>query len=262
MSATSKDQLSSDIHPQVLSPTLDKTDDAAKTTELAVDDKIRRARDDFSRQSGMPLREGLGVYRSAVWWSALMTLTVVMEAYDYGLMGNLYGFPSFAQKFGQRLPSGMYNIRCVFRCLRRSELMNSAADQSILKQITKAGQLIGLFFTGWLVDRFGYKWTMLGSLLLLVPVVAYQYFAPNIGALIGAQFLLGVPLAPFLTLSNVSSSPHRRDGSDTAGLRCRSRTFVPSALSHLGNLACVDCWRIHLRWCPARSAEQRHHRLV
>lgn len=80
----------------------------------------------------------------------------------------------------------------------------SAASQSVLKQITKAGQLVGLGATGWIVDRIGYKWTMLGALVGIVPIVFMQFFAPNKEVLIAAQFLIGIPLAPFLTLSNVS----------------------------------------------------------
>jgi SP family general alpha glucoside:H+ symporter-like MFS transporter len=83
-------------------------------------------------------------------------------------------------------------------------LIFSAASQSILKQITKAGQLVGLGATGWVVDRIGYKWTMLGALVGIVPIVFMQFFAPNKEVLIAAQFLIGIPLAPFLTLSNVS----------------------------------------------------------
>jgi SP family general alpha glucoside:H+ symporter-like MFS transporter len=75
-----------------------------------------------------------------------------------------------------------------------------------LKQITKAGQLVGLAATGWIVDRVGYKWTMLGALVGIVPIVFMQFFAPNKEVLIAAQFLIGIPLAPFLTLSNVSDN--------------------------------------------------------
>lgn len=78
--------------------------------------------------------------------------------------------------------------------------------QSILKQITKAGQLVGLFFTGTMVDKLGYKWTMLLSLAALAPVILMQFLARNIQTMIAAQFLIGVPLAPFLTLSNVSAA--------------------------------------------------------
>lgn len=89
----------------------EKSGDVKATAVDEQHDKIRKAREDFGRQAAMSVREGLRTYRWAVIWSALMTLTVVMESYDYGLMGSLYGFPDFAEKFGDRLANGKYNVR-------------------------------------------------------------------------------------------------------------------------------------------------------
>jgi SP family general alpha glucoside:H+ symporter-like MFS transporter len=90
-----------------------------------LNDRIERAQEDAKRQAEMPVKEALHKYRGAVLWSALMTLTIVMEgehsdmhwfglmflsAYDYGLIGNLFGFPQFVRKFGTQLPNGKYNI--------------------------------------------------------------------------------------------------------------------------------------------------------
>lgn len=77
-----------------------------------ITEAIWRARDAAEKQKHMSVREGLRKYKWAVIWSSLMTLTQVMESYDYGLMGNLYGFPSFSKRYGELLPSGKYNIRC------------------------------------------------------------------------------------------------------------------------------------------------------
>ncbi|ORY35759.1 general substrate transporter [Naematelia encephala] len=153
------------------------------------DERIQAAQEDARRQASMSVRDGLRKYRSAAMWAFLMSLTYFMESYDYGLMGSLFGFPAFAKKYGTRTAKGTYNV--------------SATQQTVLKQITKCGQLIGLYFAGSLNDRFGYKWTMLGSLALIVPIVFMQFFAPSAGVLIAAQFLIGIPLAPFLTLANV-----------------------------------------------------------
>jgi hypothetical protein len=34
-----------------------------------------------------------------------------MESYDYGLIGSLFGFPAFSERFGEQLPNGNYNVR-------------------------------------------------------------------------------------------------------------------------------------------------------
>jgi hypothetical protein len=44
-----------------------------------LNDRIERAQEDAKRQAEMPVREALSKYRGAVLWSALMTLTIVME---------------------------------------------------------------------------------------------------------------------------------------------------------------------------------------
>ena len=106
--------------PKMSSPKVDSTiPDTEKvdtdTTVLPYDsdnlnDRIERAQEDARRQAEMPVKVALHKYRGAVLWSALMTLTIVMEAYDYGLIGNLFGFPQFVRKFGTQLPNGKYNI--------------------------------------------------------------------------------------------------------------------------------------------------------
>ena len=83
-------------------------------------------------------------------------------------------------------------------------LICSAGQQSLLKQITKVGQLIGLAISGFAVDKIGYRWTMLVSLAFMAPIIAMQFFAPNLNVMIGAQLLIGIPLGPLTTLSNVT----------------------------------------------------------
>jgi hypothetical protein len=45
---------------------------------------------------------------------------------------------------------------------------------------------------------------MLISLAFMAPIIAMQFLAPNLNVMIGAQLLIGIPLGPFTTLSNVS----------------------------------------------------------
>lgn len=54
---------------------------------------------------------------------------------DADQMGNFFGLPAFQAKYGDEVSPGRYNV--------------SAGMQTSLKQVTKAGQIIGL-----LVGRF------------------------------------------------------------------------------------------------------------
>ncbi|ORY28196.1 putative MFS maltose permease [Naematelia encephala] len=156
------------------------------------EDRISRAKVDAALQENMSIKAALKKYPQAVIWSVLMTSATLMESYDYGLMGNFFGLPAFQKKYGDELPSGKFNV--------------SAPTQTELKQVTKAGQIVGLLLAGYLCDRIGYRWTQTLALALIVPIILLQFMAPNVGALIAAQTLIGIPLGAFLTLSNVYAS--------------------------------------------------------
>ncbi|GKT89396.1 MFS alpha-glucoside transporter [Colletotrichum tofieldiae] len=74
-------------------------------------------------------------YPKAVGFSMVLSLCIVMEAYDTSLIGNFYGLPQFRKRFGSGLHNG-----------------------------TQAGQMIGLFLCGLIAERYGYKKTFLGAL--------------------------------------------------------------------------------------------------
>jgi hypothetical protein len=70
--------------PKVDSPIPDTEKVDAEVTVLGfgnddLSDRIERAQEDAKRQAEMPVKEALHKYRGAVLWSALMTLTIVME---------------------------------------------------------------------------------------------------------------------------------------------------------------------------------------
>lgn len=46
------------------------------------------------------LKQALRENWKACLWSMAISLTIVMEGYDYSLISNFFGYPSFAQKFG------------------------------------------------------------------------------------------------------------------------------------------------------------------
>jgi len=70
--------------PKADSPIPDTEKIDAEVTVLGfggddLNDRIERAQEDAKRQAEMPVKEALHKYRGAVLWSALMTLTIVME---------------------------------------------------------------------------------------------------------------------------------------------------------------------------------------
>lgn len=61
-----------------------------------------------------------------------------------------------------------------------------------------AGEIIGLLLNGLFSDWFGYRWVMIGCLLLMMAFIALQFCAKDIYMYLGAEVLLGVPVrSPF-----------------------------------------------------------------
>jgi hypothetical protein len=48
----------------------------------------------------MPLWQGIKTYRKAVFWSVIVSSSIIMEGYDTTLIGSFYGYPAFREKFG------------------------------------------------------------------------------------------------------------------------------------------------------------------
>lgn len=64
-----------------------------------------------------------------------------MESYDTMLVTTFFSYPTFVQKFGDRLPNGTYSI--------------PANWQTALGLASTLGIIIGIFANGFLLDRFG-----------------------------------------------------------------------------------------------------------
>lgn len=56
---------------------------------------------------------------------------------------------------------------------------------------SNVGQMIGLFFSGYISERFGFRKTMIGALLMVPCLIFIQFFAPSLGVFETGQILLG-----------------------------------------------------------------------
>jgi MFS family permease len=54
------------------------------------------------------------------------------------------------------------------------------------------GELIGLLINGWVSERFGYRWTVIGCLVLVIAWTAIFFTAQNVVALLVAEILCGI----------------------------------------------------------------------
>lgn len=145
------------------------------------DDKatVFEAKQATDKEHSMTLLKAIKLYPKAIGWSVLLSTTIIMEGYDLALLGNLYASPVFNRKFGEFDPeSGKYVV--------------SAAWQSGLSNGARAGEILGLILAGWASDRFGYKMTTIGSLVLMIAFIFVLFFAPNVKVLVVGEVLCGM----------------------------------------------------------------------
>ena len=139
-------------------------------------------------EKNMSILDSFRIYPKATGWSILLSTALVMEGYDTILLSNLFGFPSFTSKFGTYdAPSATYQIQ--------------PSWQAALACGANVGEILGLFATGLVADRFGYRYTLIGALILVVAFIFLLFFAQNLQTLLAGEILCGIPWGVFQTLT-------------------------------------------------------------
>ena len=137
----------------------------------------------------MNLHNGLRTYPKAIFWSIAFSATIIMEGYDQVLTGQFYALPQFKQKFGELQPDSTWEI--------------PAAWQAGLSSGVLVGSMIGIWITGIVAVRIGYRRTMMTALCMTIGVIFVYSFAENIQTLMIASVLMGIPFGAYETLVSI-----------------------------------------------------------
>lgn len=151
----------------------------------------------------MGVWQAIKTYPKATAFSFMLSLSLVMEGYgeeilrhliahadvatDTSLLGSFFGYPTFQEKFGNRLSDGTYQL--------------TASWQSGLQAAVQVGEILGLWFAGIMAQRYGYKKTLLGALVFMIAVIFMMFFAQNLAMLFCGYLLCGLPWGAFQTLT-------------------------------------------------------------
>ncbi len=135
-------------------------------------------------ERSMTIRQAIRMYPKATAFSLILSLTLVMEGYDTSLLGGFFGYPSFQKKFGNQVGSDPNSYQL------------SAEWQSGLQNGVQVGEIIGLWIAGWLAERYGYKMTLLGALIMMIGVIFIMFFAQNIAMLFVGEIRCGLVRHP------------------------------------------------------------------
>jgi MFS transporter, SP family, general alpha glucoside:H+ symporter len=150
-------------------------------------DVIRNAKQASEKEHEMTLLQGIRLYPKAIAWSVLISTCIIMEGYDIALVNNFYANSQFNRKYGVQLPDGDWQV--------------PASWQSGLSNGAVVGEIIGLMLNGWISERFGYRLTVIGCLVLLTGFIAIYFTAQSVAHLLVAAILCGIPWGVFQTLT-------------------------------------------------------------
>ena len=137
--------------------------------------------------------EAVKRYPKAVAWSAIVSLCIIMDGYDTALLGSLFGFPAFVQRYGYQVgQTDQYTL--------------TAQWQVALGMASNIGNVVGIAINGSLTERFGHKKVLHVALLALTGLIFIQFFAPNVQTLFAGQLLCGIPWGIFTTMGPAFAS--------------------------------------------------------
>ena len=100
----------------------------------------------------------LKVFKKASFWSFIASLSIVMEGYDTALTGGMWGMPAFRRYFGDYLPD-------------KEEWQVSASWQAGIGQASTVSNYIGIPLAAWMVERYGYRKTLIINYLMILPFI-------------------------------------------------------------------------------------------
>ncbi|EMD60269.1 hypothetical protein GGP41_009657 [Bipolaris sorokiniana] len=136
----------------------------------------------------LPRMELFKRYRPAIIYSALLSLALVMEGMDVGLINNFFAHPAYRRRFGND-----YNVK--------GELVVSTQWQTIIGAGNNIGSIVGLLINGWLQSRYGSRRVYLGAMVLMAGTIFILFFSQNVKMLLVGNIMCGIPWGIFQTLT-------------------------------------------------------------
>jgi len=155
---------------------------------------LHEANDATETEKNMSIMQAFRTYPKAVMFSIILSTAIVMEGYDVVLLAGLYASPAFCKRYGYATgdPKSPYQI--------------PARWQAGLSNGANVGEILGLFINGIVSERFGYRKTMIVSLVAVIAFIFIPFFAKSLIDLEVGEVLCGIPWGVFQTLTTAYAS--------------------------------------------------------
>jgi SP family general alpha glucoside:H+ symporter-like MFS transporter len=85
-------------------------------------------------------------------------------------------------------------------------LLTPRCRQTGLSDGALVGEILGLYAAGIIVDKIGYRYTMMGSLTMMIAFIFIPFFAQNLQTLLIGDILQGIPWGVFQTMTTAYAS--------------------------------------------------------
>jgi MFS transporter, SP family, general alpha glucoside:H+ symporter len=69
--------------------------------------------------------------------------------------------------------------------------------QSYILLVSQCGQIVGIYLSGWAIEKFGYRRTIMAALTMGACLLSVSFFAINIYMVLAGELLLGIPWGTF-----------------------------------------------------------------
>ncbi|GAM83049.1 hypothetical protein ANO11243_010350 [Dothideomycetidae sp. 11243] len=160
---------------------------------LDLDARVRRdAAQNIRDERATGVLESFRLYRKAVLWSLALSSCIIMEGFGTLIIGASFALPSFQHRFGSRDELGGISI--------------ASHWQSAINTLAIAGNIVGLLLSGFMVERIGYKHTLMIGLAVLGATISITFTAHTATMLAVGNFLCGIPWGVFQTTTTTYAS--------------------------------------------------------
>ncbi|KAG0652955.1 Maltose transport MAL61 [Hyphodiscus hymeniophilus] len=179
---------------RAMSTGLQPTDTAIRKMSVAAGGLLNEANDATETEKNMSIMQAFRTYPRAVIFSVILSTAIVMEGYDVVLLAGLYASPAFNKRYGTATgdPKNPYEI--------------PARWQAGLSNGANVGEILGLFVNGIVSERYGYRKTMIVSLVAVIGFIFIPFFAKSLIDLEVGEILCGIPWGVFQTLTTAYAS--------------------------------------------------------
>ncbi|KAH7324173.1 general substrate transporter [Stachybotrys elegans] len=135
----------------------------------------------------IPRKELFSRYWPAVTYGCLLSVALVMEGMDVGLINNFFAHTAYLNRFGWPDADGEQHI--------------PVSWQSAISNGNNIGSIFGLALNGYLQSRYGSRRVYMGAMALMGCTIFTLFFAVNVQMLFAANILCGIPWGIFQTLT-------------------------------------------------------------